>query len=278
MNQYLTGLSLAARCRYSLTYGGLCVNDAAPNHWAFVKADRLHLFLATEEARSCDVLFTGCSDYAILDYEPTGRGDRRVLDKFPFQWFAVSPVATHERLHSLAVGVMDDIYPCGDTATLDAVRAARRSKETLFYANYSICNNPAERGKCAQFTGIAPDDATRAIGATDPIAAFRQYLTNVSRAGFCFSPSGAAHGEAHRTWESLLVGTIPIVTASQTARDHAEWCPMVVLDDWSDFKASDFSMQRYDDLWGDFSSDSLMLVPYLRRLRDKWGLSGDALL
>ena len=97
-----------------------------------------------------------------------------------------------------------------------------------------------------------------------PPKPFAEYLAQLASAYFCISPRGNGL-DCHRTWEALYLGTIPVVTRSALT-DHFSDIPMVVLDDWSEFKSVEFSPQRYAQLWNGFSVEQISLDRYLGRV------------
>lgn len=250
---WYTANGLASRCRYVWNYAGFVENDV-DNHWAFAKTDvwdRNPPYVA--QARKLDVpytaFFTANSDapveYAVVTHVP---------------WFTTNLAVKHSKIHSLALSIGNAPYGHGDTAAISRVLARPIEKQRLFFAQYAVQNNPSERSKCLAATGVPLDE----------YRPFESYLTEMRKSYFCISPAGAGI-DCHRTWEALIVGTVPVVTRSLVAEEHSDW-PVVILDDWSDFKAADFTKQRYADLWGDFQPEALHMDNYLNRLRERFGL------
>ena len=245
---WLTANGLAARCRWAWNYAGLVENDVG-NNWAFCKTDFIADFLTLGLPFSA--LFTHNSDHAVQEVH---RADRH--------WFAVNAVVDHPRVHGLPLSLANAGWQHGDVGVLARVLGSPIDKDRLFYSNFSVWTNPPERTKCLR----AVAGVKQEVG----MLPFEDHLRAMRRSHFCISPSGSGI-DCHRTWEALIVGTIPIVTRSITARDHADW-PIVVLGDWGDFRAEDFTPGRYADLWGDFRPEALHMESYLRRLRDRYGL------
>jgi hypothetical protein len=112
---------------------------------------------------------------------------------------------------------------------------------------------------------VASEDG-RLNGAVGPYRVpntFAKYLRDLSQSYFCISPNGNGI-DCHRTWESLYVRTIPIVTDSLVAKAHADF-PMMVLKDWSEFKSIDFSRELYEKIWSGFDIANLHLECYLAK-------------
>ena len=76
--------------------------------------------------------------------------------------------------------------------------------------------------------GASGDTLAAAAGSIDPDAYFQELATSM----FAWSPPGAGI-DAHRTWEALLVRTIPIVLRTALAPLYADHSlPVVVVDDY----------------------------------------------
>lgn len=248
---WFTANGLASRCRYVWNYAGFLENEV-DNEWAFCKTDFLGDFLALGIRFSA--LFTHNSDIPVA---PAGGVSVNYLSR---PWFAVNAAVEHPKIRGLPLSIANAGWQHGDTKVIERVIAEPLEKDTDFYANFALWTNPAERGKCLRMTGVRPS----------PMLPFEGHLRAMRRARFCLSPRGSGI-DCHRTWEALIVGTIPVVTRSIVARDHRDW-PMVILDDWSDFRRDDFTGSRYDALWGEFRPEALHMDRYLDRLRERCGL------
>ena len=56
------------------------------------------------------------------------------------------------------------------------------------------------------------------------------------------------------------------MTRSVLTEQHPE-LPLLVLDDWAEFRAVEFSPELYARIWGDFDPATLGLDRYLGRIR-----------
>ena len=80
---------------------------------------------------------------------------------------------------------------------------------------------------------------------------FKDYMEELKEYKFSISPPGNAI-DAHRTWESLIVGTIPIVLQSplhiqDTNNMHFNKLPILIVDCYSVI-TSDYLCQKYDEI------------------------------
>lgn len=247
---FLSTNQLVGRCRYFLGEGGsLTVNADLDNTWYFVRTDDIHEFFRDHEPQEPFVLFTGHSDL------PVDRSHRRYLRRPALEaWFAVNPVIKHPKLRARPIGVVSPCWPNGDPELLRHARDMSRNKRRLFHAAFTVESNPFERAYCLAQTGLTLE-APRFES---------EYFEDLASSYFCISPKGAGI-DCCRTWEALAVGTVPVVTRSVVTEHHRD-LPIVVLDDWSQFRSLDFSPELYRRTWADWDPDELLLERYLGRI------------
>ena len=99
---------------------------------------------------------------------------------------------------------------------------------------------------------------------------FHQYIEELANYKFCISPPGAGI-DTHRTWEALMVGTIPIVMTSPLDYLYKN-LPVLIIDDWSKInynflndiyskmilKSYDFSI-LYTDYWDKYIQEKKII-------------------
>jgi hypothetical protein len=248
-HDFLSGNGIAARCRYVLNYDVLTVNEDVDNDWWFCKADFLEFFFREVAPRDEFVLFSHNADRTI-----DRRFARRLRRRQLRAWFAENADFHHPKLFALPLGIANPRWPHGDGEAVAAAQRAPVEKTELFNTSFALSTNPTARAYCLEQTGLE-------LGERLP---FPEYLLDLKRAWFCISPRGNGI-DTHRTWEALYVGTIPVVTRSLLTEQHPD-LPFVVLDDWAEFRAIDFSPELYRERWGDFDPASLRLDAYLRRV------------
>jgi hypothetical protein len=247
---FITGNGLAARCRYVLNYDELTINEEVDNEWWFCKADWLEYFFRKAAPHSPYVLFSHNSD------RPIRRPITRYLRRRNLRaWFAANVAFRHPKLFAIPLGVANPVWPHGDTGALRTAQKARIEKSRLFDVSFRVETNPRERVHCLAQTGLD----------LDPPTSFTRYLERLSSAYFCIAPRGNGI-DTHRTWEALYLGTVPVVTRSVLTDQHPD-LPLVVLDDWSQFRSIDFGPDLYAKTWGDWNAEQLRLDTYLDRVR-----------
>jgi hypothetical protein len=248
-SRFLSGNGFASRCGHVLNYGPLRVNEHGRADWWFCKTDYVDWFFEHDAPSRDFVLFSHNSDL------PVGAELRRHLRNPHLRtWYATNPLLSHPKLRALPIGIANARWSHGDTAALRRVQEARIPKSELYDASFSLMTNPEERRACVAATGLEPS----------PALPFEAYLERLASAYFCISPNGNGI-DCHRTWEALYVRTIPVVTRSLVTDHHAE-LPLVVLDDWSQFRTIEFSADLYARLWGAWEPAELGLDRYLERV------------
>ena len=75
---------------------------------------------------------------------------------------------------------------------------------------------------------------------------FEEYLVELSNYKFCISPPGRGI-DAHRTWEALMVGTIPIVLRCDSMNNLFEFLPILVVDSYSEVTDL-FLNKKYEEM------------------------------
>jgi hypothetical protein len=266
---YLTGNGFSVQCQYVWNYDGFKIN---PNYkflnWVYVKTDHIHDFFNTVKLKEPFVLLTGNSDLSINESHLKFINDSRVLF-----WFGQNVEIEHPKVKTIPIGIANYGYPFADINILNKVRSQNNNKTNMFYCNFTVDTNKAEREYCLQQTKIQLvdhknggwDGVYGCHGMSTKVAnTFEEYLTDISRSYFCISPKGNG-SDCHRTWEALYVKTIPIVTKTIIAKQHLDF-PILILDDWSDFKNIKFDKKLYDSLWNNFDTDQLTMPKYLKRI------------
>jgi len=259
---YLTGNSFAVQCKVIWNYDGYKIHPHKQNNWVFVKTDYISEFFAKHCPQYPFVMFTHNSDYSINESHLQYLNHPNVL-----VWFAQNVAINHPKLKPIPIGIADAGYSHGEIDKITKVRNEYNKKERLFYANYSVQNNPTERNYCLEQTGVplaTGDGWDGFAGGYRLPNTFEGYLRDISKSYFCISPKGNGI-DCHRTWEALYVESIPVVTRSPVTEAHKDF-PMIILDDWADFKKIDFSPELYKKIWNNFNTGDLHTDNYLKRI------------
>jgi hypothetical protein len=246
---FITGNGFAARCRWVRNYGPPYVNDRGRRDWYFCKPDHLDWFFRHEAPREDFVLVSHNSDIAIGEQHLRFLRHRRLR-----AWFAANVELEHPKLRAIPLGIANPHWPHGDAAVLEEARAAALPKSRLVDASFSVDTNVPERSYCVQQTGLEPS----------PALPFTDYVRALTSSYFSLCPRGNGI-DTHRTWEALYLRTIPIVTRSPLTEQHPD-LPLLVLDDWSQFRSLELSPEVYSRIWGNWDTAAIRLDRYAERL------------
>lgn len=141
------------------------------------------------------------------------------------RWCATNVDATHPKLVAIPYGVVSERTIPGYSNILRHIDEEGIPKTKLAYANFSLSSNVAKRGKVASCLHNL-DFVTRS-----PRKAIDDYLRDIASHRFVVSPPGLGV-DCVRTWEALLLGSIPIV---ERCPHMSHFCrfPSLFIDDWS---------------------------------------------
>ncbi len=145
-------------------------------------------------------------------------------------WFSVHPCKrTHPKFFPLPLGIYQDknnYLQCAELAQLFA-SLRQQPKERLLYMNYGdIKKGKPERAyvtKCLKNEGYCYQAKKR--------LPFLDYMKEMAQFKFTLSPKGYGP-DLYRTWEAMIVGSIPIVGTSHVD-GLFENLPVLIIEDWT---------------------------------------------
>ncbi len=192
-------------------------------------------------------LVTGDSDLAVA----VGPIAERVLDALTSHpmlvaWFAQNRVFKHPKLHSMPIGLDyhtlspfeggERVHPWGarrvpvdqecQLAQIGRSAGSIVAKEPVAFCNWHFAIERGDRRECRR--RVSPSAVSYQSDFTTREASWRMN----ARCAFTLSPAGAGL-DCHRTWEALLLGSIPVVLRTPHDDLFAR-LPVVIVDDWSE--------------------------------------------
>jgi len=160
-------------------------------------------------------------------------------------WFAVHHdcMETHPKFHQLPLGIYQDrkYYEPRKELThhFASLRAAPKTK--LLYSNFGdLRGMKPERAEVVDYFA----DKDYCFKVTDRLP-FLEYMQQMSEFKFSLSPRGYGP-DTYRTWEALLVGSIPIVHTSQLDSLYAD-LPILIIDRW-DIITEEYLEKKYAEI------------------------------
>ena len=242
---FITGNKFKRSCHYSYDEHGF-IKRSEPKEWGllkiFVKIDYIHTFFRVKQERPY-ILYTHNGDLPVNDDYLIYLDDPNLI-----KWYGQNIMTNHPKLESIPIGIANEIWPHGNEDVFKEVMDEKITKERLIYVNFDVSTNRSERKYC--LNEINKNGLE--MGNKLPL---KEYLEEVAKSYFVVSPNGNGV-DCHKTWESLYLKTIPIVTKS-TNIDFYKDFPIFVINDWSEFNPSDFTIDLYVRKWGHFDSKLL---------------------
>ncbi|HEY2892115.1 MAG TPA: hypothetical protein VGJ31_15880 [Dongiaceae bacterium] len=225
----------------------------------FVRSTLVDYFfnIAFARIRQPFVLVTGGSDWPSPGIHHDALEDFRVI-----RWFGEDSdlPAPHPKFEPVPLGISDPNVPFGDQAAMLRARArmpAVEEKPLLAHASFHLTmSHAARREALAAIRDIEGVELQRAKVAPE--------LLWIRHAGHAFviSPRGGGL-DCHRTWEALLLHSIPIVKRSPLDPLHEQF-PVAIVDDWREISLAAMGE------WRDRLKDRFTPDMFARLTRNYW--------
>ena len=165
-------------------------------------------------------------------------------------WYAQNANIRHEKLISIPLGLANKRWEHGNIIDIEKVMKSHTDKQHMVYMNFDIKTNSDERLRVHDL--FAEEDFVYSA----PKKPFVDYLKDLKSSKFSLSPQGMGV-DCHRIWESILVGTIPIVKDCQNISFYKDM-PILVVDDWNDVSQT-FLEKEYEKIRSDWNDSKLFL-------------------
>lgn len=173
-----------------------------------------------------DKIVIGHSDYPVVT--PIAEKFNTIL--------CVNRETDNENVFGIPLGLTNDcddspihrIY--GNKDVLLEVMNSKLEKENLIYMNFNVSNYPSER---QQVFDLFKNFNSVKIGSIDnSIEGRRKFLEEIKSSKFVVCPRGNGV-DTHRLWETLYMGSIPIVKYEKTHHLFTD-LPILFINDWSE--------------------------------------------
>lgn len=173
-----------------------------------------------------DKIVIGHSDYPVVT--PIAEKFNTIL--------CVNRETDNENVFGIPLGLTNDcddspihrIY--GNKDVLLEVMNSKLEKENLTYMNFNVSNYPSER---QQVFDLFKNFNSVKIGSIDnSIEGRRKFLEEIKSSKFVVCPRGNGV-DTHRLWETLYMGSIPIVKYEKTHHLFTD-LPILFINDWSE--------------------------------------------
>ena len=194
------------------------------------------------------VLLTHNSSYGIDASYSSFLNNDKIL-----RWYAQNANFHHDKLTSIPLGIANRRWPHGNIDLIEAANNSPIDKEYLLYMNFDINTNVKERS--AVFNAFEGKDFVLNAERKP----FEDYLKDLRASKYCLSPPGAGI-DCHRIWESIAVGTIPIVESCHNVLFHSKM-PIMIINDWSEV-TEDYLEHKYEFFQSSLYDKSPLYLDY----------------
>jgi hypothetical protein len=214
-------------------------------------------------------LVTGDSDTPINNNLIQHESIRNILEnQYLEKWYAQNMIADHPKLHQIPIG-MDYHTMWERPGTWGLIQQSPLAQERALLNTFFNSPDLSERlfaGYCNWHFAIDRGDRRECLEKIDKQISLieKNHLSRIStwqrqaECMFVISPEGAGM-DCHRTWEALLLGSIPVLKRSPLTKIF-ENLPVVILDNWGDFNSTNMIavLNKFQTEKFDFSSLFLM--------------------
>ena len=147
-------------------------------------------------------------------------------DETLIAWYGKNVPPIHPKLHTLPLGLANAYYPHGNIKMVEIMRKKKpvhAADKKMVYVNFVTANHPDRARARKQFSGKSYCTQAKPTS-------YKTYLEALRKHRFVASPRGTGV-DCHRTWEALLMGSIPIVRTS-FLDPLLKQLPVLIIDDW----------------------------------------------
>jgi hypothetical protein len=201
------------------------------------------------------------SDYSVTD---------EISEKFK-KVFCVNNSSKNKNTFSLPLGIpnnsdeLEILKIIGNKESLIQVIESDVEKENLLYLNFSVNTYSDLRGRLmSQYKKL------NWVNSEEPKYTPEgriKYLTSLKKSKFVLCPRGNGI-DTHRLWETLYVGSIPIIEKFKT-HDICHDLPVLFIDDWSALD-EDFLNEKYLEITNrNFNLDKLKISFWENFIKEK---------
>jgi len=205
----------------------------------------------------------------------TGHGDLGVTKELfsiysPSVWWTVNKEFDDNRIHSLPLGITNN---CNDThihpiygnldIMVDVMNMPRNIKNKV-YMNFNVSTYPNERQSVYNYFKNMKWVTEGQI--VNTLEGRKTFLQDIRNHEFVLCPRGGGI-DTHRMWETLYMGSIPIVKRHIAMNDFSD-LPICWINDWSEVTPEflDSELKRIQS--GIFNMEKLKIGYWIKSIQD----------
>jgi hypothetical protein len=192
-----------------------------------------------------------------------------IVHRYPLAtWFAVNKQTNNA--HGIPLGITNNtnestVHPIyGDVDMMSDVAKNSREIRNLVYMNFSIHTYPLERTPVwdmfkmqSWVTSETPENSMEAR---------RRFLQNARNHSFVLCPRGNGV-DTHRLWETLYMGSIPVVIRDVA---HSDWTdlPILFVDSWEEVTEERLREELVRIEASSWNMDKLLIGYWIERIKN----------
>ena len=160
------------------------------------------------------------------------------------RWFTQNVATGNPKVESIPIGLENDKWfkNVHKKELMEKKLQEPKRYKNLVYLNSNTKTNPKEREPLYQLF-FNPDWVTTYRGVNGE--KFPEYLDNIYNHQYVFCPDGNGI-DTHRLWETLYLGSVPIVKVGANVGFYS-MLPILYVNDWGEVSA-----ELLEDMWGMF--------------------------
>jgi hypothetical protein len=197
------------------------------------------------------LIISGHSDYGITS--------DLVSYYSPKIWWTVNKQTSDIRVHSLPLGITNNthessLHPIyGNLDSMIQIMNQPKYDKNLVYMNFNISTYPQERKKVFDLF-CNKEWVTQGL-IQNTLEGRSKFLQEIRNHTFVLCPRGNGV-DTHRLWETLYMGSIPIVKRDIAMQDF-EGLPICFINDWSEITLEFLENEKHKILSGNWNMEKL---------------------
>lgn len=208
-----------------------------------------------------DICVIGHSDYSITN---------EISNRFKMV-FCINRECDNINTFGLPLGITNDsgeselhnIY--GNKDILIETMSEKISKENLAYLNINVNTFPSERNFIADKFG--KEEWVKLGNIENTLDGRRKFLREVKNSKFVFCPRGNGI-DTHRLWETLYMGSIPIVKYEETHHLFTD-LPILFIEDWNEINEHFLNEKYLEIINKEWNLDKLKISYWENFIKEK---------
>lgn len=206
-----------------------------------------------------EVCVIGHADYPVVD---------EISNRFT-KVFCINRYTDNPNTFGLPLGITNDcndsdIHPIyGNKQIMIDVFNDDLKKKNLAYMNFNISNYPNERKFIVD--KFKNESWVKSGNIENSIDGRRQFLIDIRSSRFVFCPRGNGI-DTHRLWETLYMGSIPIVKYENAHHLFTD-LPILFIKDWNEISEEFLNIKYEEIMQKDWNMDKLKISHWLEFIK-----------